>query len=188
MGLVSPTFRREVFAVLLVLALGAVVGLGTAGVSSARPAQQRWTAVVPDGSYGVDRPARGEYIVFKVRNRKVRDLELQIQITCQASDTPYSEQRFFSAGAVAPQGRTIPANGKLILNWQERGNGRLGQVHVELKFFGPHDLANIGVIVPEEPGPEAEPEEAKESCDGVGALPFRRGFELRNLPLPPPGL
>ncbi len=93
----SPSFRREVFAVLLVLALGAVVGLGTAGVSSARPAQPRWTAVVPDGRYGVDRPARGEYVVFKVRNRKVRDLELQIQITCQASDTPYSEQRFFTA-------------------------------------------------------------------------------------------
>lgn len=185
MRLAPSSFKREAFAILLVLALGLVVCLGVAGASSARPAERSWTAVVPDGSYGVDRPARGEYIVFKVRNRKVRDLNLQIQITCQASDAPFSEQRFFTAGAVAPQGRTIPANGKLILNWQERGNGRLGQVHVELKFVGPHDIANIGVIVPEEPGPEAVPDEAKESCDGVGALPFRRGFELRNLPLPP---
>jgi hypothetical protein len=185
MHLVPASFKREAFAVVLVLLLGGAVCLAAAADSSARPTTPRWTTVVPDGSYGVDRPARGEYIVFTVRNRKVRDLNLQIQVTCQASDTPYSEQRFFTAGAVAPQGRTVPANGKLILNWQERGNGRLGQVHVELRFFGPHDLANIGVIVPEEPGPEAEPEEAKESCDGVGALPFRRGFELRNLPPAP---
>jgi hypothetical protein len=182
MRLAPASFKREALAVVLVLVLGAVVCLGAAGVSSARPTQRSWTAVVPDGSYGVDRPARGEYVVFTVRNRKVRDLNLQIQVTCQASDTPYSEQRFFTAGAVAPQGRTIPANGKLIMNWQERGNGRLGRVHVELKFVGPYDLANIAVIVPEEQGPEAEPEEAKESCDGVGSLPFRRGFELRNLP------
>jgi len=188
MRLSAASLKREVFAIVLVLLLGAAVCLAAAADSSARPANPRWVTVVPDGSYGVDRPARGEYIVFTVRNRKVRDLNLQIQVTCQASDTPYSEQRFFTAGAVAPQGRTIPANGKLILNWQERGNGRLGQVHVELRFFGPHDLANIGVIVPEERTPETGPDDALESCDGVGALPFRRGFELRNLPLPPPGL
>jgi hypothetical protein len=183
MRLVPASFKREAFAVVLVLVLGAVVALGAASVSSARPAHPSWRAVVPDGSYGVDRPSRGEYVVFTVRGRKVHDLNLQIQITCQASDSPHSEQRFFTAGAEAPQGRTIPASGKLIMNWQERGNGRLGRVHVELKFVGPHDVANIAVIVPEEEGPEAEPEEAKESCDGVGALPFRRGFELH---APPP--
>jgi hypothetical protein len=185
MRLVPASFKREAFAVALVLVLGAVVCLGAAGVSSARPAQRTYTTVVPDGSYGVDRPARGEYIVFTVRNRKVRDLNLQIQVTCQASDSPIAEQRFFTAGAVAPQGRAIPAGGKLILNWQERGNGRLGQVHVELKFFGPHDIANVGVIVPEERTPETGPDDALESCDGVGALPFRRGFELRTLPPAP---
>lgn len=167
---------------LIALLVGLIAAVALVPGASARPT---YTAVVPDGSYGIDRPARGEYIVFTVRNRKVRDVNLQIQVTCQASDTPYSEQRFFTAGAVAPQGRTIPPNGKLIMNWQERGNGRLGRVHVELRFFGPHDLANIAVIVPEEQGPEAEPDEAKESCDGVGALPFNRGFELRNLPAPP---
>jgi hypothetical protein len=185
MRLVPASFKREAFAVALVLALSALVCLGAAGTSAARPAHPSWRAVVPDGSYGVDRPSRGEYVVFTIRNRKVYDLNLQIQVTCQASDSPTSEQRFFTAGAVAPQGRTVPRGGKLILNWQERGNGRLGRVHVELKFVGPHDLANIGVIVPEEEGPEAEPEEAKESCDGVGALPFRRGIELHAPPAPP---
>jgi hypothetical protein len=184
MPLVPASYKRELFAVVLVLLAGLGVSLlAASGDADARPAQVG--AVVPNGSYGVDRPARGEYVYFTVRNRKVRNLELQIQITCQASDASYSEQRFFTAGAVAPQGRTIPANGKLILNWQERGNGRLGRVHVELKFVGPRDLANIGVIVPEEPGPPAEAEEAKEMCDGVGSLPFRRGFELRNLPAAP---
>ena len=32
--------------------------------------------------------ARGEYVVFTVRNRRVRDLNFKIQITCQASDSP----------------------------------------------------------------------------------------------------
>lgn len=185
MHLTPASFKREAVAISLVIVMAVAVCLAAAGISSARPAHPRWVAVVPDGTYGVDRPARGEYVVFKVRDRKVRDLELQIQVTCQASDTPYSEQRFFTAGAEAPEGRTIPASGKLILNWQERGNGRLGRVHVELKFVGPHDLANIAVIVPEEPGPEAEPEEAKESCDGVGSLPFRRGHDLHPPSLTP---
>jgi len=156
--------------------IGAVAFAPGAG---ARPT----TAVIPNGSYGAINAAQGEYVVFTVRNRRVRDLEFQIQITCQASDAPNSEQRFFTGGAVAPQGRVIPANGKLILNWQERGNGRLGNVNAELKF-GVRDVANFAVIVPEEPGPEAVPDEAKESCDGVGSLRFHRGFELP--PMPPP--
>jgi hypothetical protein len=180
MRLVPASFKREAFAVGLVLLLGLLACLGAAGTSSARPAPHRTTAVVPNGTYGVLGP-RGEYVVFTVRNRKVRDLNFNIQITCQASDSPTSEQRFFSAGADAPQGRTIPANGKLILNWQERGNGRLGQIHVELKF-GVRDVANFAVIVPEEPGPEPVPDEALESCDGVSAQRFHRGFELT----PPP--
>ncbi|HEV7770147.1 MAG TPA: hypothetical protein VGO66_05745 [Solirubrobacterales bacterium] len=44
-------------------------------------------------------------------NRRVRNLSFNIQITCQASDSPSSEQRFFSGGAEAPQGRKIPDNG-----------------------------------------------------------------------------
>jgi len=181
MSLSSPSLKREAFAIVSVLVLSAVVCLGIAGSSPARPAPQA-TAVVPNGAYGVLGP-RGEYVVFTVRNRKVRDFNFNIQITCQASDAPNSEQRFFSAGAEAPQGRTIPANGKLILNWQERGNGRLGQINVELKF-GVRDVANFGVIVPEERTPETGPEDALESCDGVSSLRFKRGFELT----PPPPL
>lgn len=189
MKLVPASFRRELFAVGLVLVLGAGVCLGVASSPStdpahaaARPSQS--TSVIPNGSYGVYKPARGEYVYFTVRNRRVRNLEFNIQVTCQASDSPNAEQRFFSAGARAPQGRLVPANGKLQLQWQERGNGRLGNIGVELKF-GARDIANIGVVVPEEQGPEAAPEEAKESCDGVGALRFRRGFELPPMaPLP----
>ena len=175
-----PSFKREAFAVLVVLALGIVACLLAAGSSSARPAERAATAVIPNGTYGV-LGARGEYVVFKVRNRKVRDLNFNMQITCQAPDSP-SEQRFFGAGASAPQGRTIPANGKLILNWQEDGGGRWGQVHVELKF-GVRDVANFAVIVPEDRS-GAGPEDARESCDGVGSLRFNRGFELAPPPLP----
>jgi hypothetical protein len=181
MRLVPASIKREAFAVGLVLLLGLLASLGAAGTSSARPAPHRGaTAVIPNGTYGVLGP-RGEYVVFTVRDRRVRDLNFNVQITCQASDSPISEQRFFSAGADAPRGRTIPASGKLILNWQERGNGRLGRVHVELKF-GVRDVANFAVIVPEEPGPEPVAGEALESCDGVSALRFHRGFELTPLP------
>jgi hypothetical protein len=170
----SSISLRAIAATALLVALVATTALAPS--AGARPA----TAVVPNGTYGVQGP-RGEYVVFVVRDRKVRDLNFNIQVTCQASDSPISEQRFFTAGADAPQGRRIPDNGKLILNWRERGNGRLGQVHVELKF-GVRDVANFAVIVPEEPGPESVPGEALESCDGVSALRFKRGFELTPLP------
>jgi hypothetical protein len=170
-----PSPRRALAVTALLVALVATVALApSAG------ARGTTTAVVPNGTYGVLGP-RGEYVVFVVRDRKVNDLNFNIQITCQASDSPTSEQRFFSAGAEAPQGRRIPANGKLILNWRERGNGRLGQVHVELKF-GVRDIANFAVIVPEEPSPEPVAGEALESCDGVSAQRFHRGFELPPLP------
>jgi hypothetical protein len=167
--------RRALPLTALLVALVAVVALAPG--ASARPAP---TSVVPNGTYGVNGP-RGEYVVFTVRNRKVRNLNFNIQITCQAPDSP-SEQRFFSGGANAPQDRTIPANGKLILNWQEDGGGRYGQVHVELKF-GVRDVANFAVIVPEDRS-GAGPEDARESCDGVSALRFQRGFELAPPPLP----
>ena len=159
---------------LLVVLIAAVALVPGAG---ARPAA---TAVIPNGTYGALSP-RGEYVVFEVRNRKVRNLNFNIQITCQAPDSP-SEQRFFSAGPGAPEGRTIPANGTLILNWQEDGGGRYGQVHLELKF-GVRDIANFAVIVPEDRS-GAGPEDARESCDGVSAQRFHRGFELSPSALP----
>lgn len=179
----SSSKNREFLAIAFVLVLAALGCLAASG-AAARPAPHRSTAVVPNGSYGVNRAARGEYVVFTVRNRRVRNLEFQIQITCRASDSPNDEQRFFSAGARAPRGRQIPANGKLRLSWEERGGGRLGEIDVTLKF-GARDTADIGVIVPEEEGPEAAPEEAKEHCDGGSILNFRRGYELPPMPLIP---
>jgi hypothetical protein len=178
----APAINFRGVALALAAAALLVVAMLPAG-APARPTNP--TAVIPDGSYGVNKPARGEYVYFTVRNRRVRDLEFQIQVICQASDSPTAEPRFFTGGARAPQGRRIPANGKLLLNWEERGNGRLGRIGAELKF-GTRDIANFAVIVPEEPGPEAEPEESKESCDGVGSLRFRRGFELPPMPTPLP--
>ncbi|MFN8163455.1 MAG: hypothetical protein U0R26_06425 [Solirubrobacterales bacterium] len=171
----SPNTKRALATLSLLAAVIALVVLP--GSAAARPP----TVVVPNDTYGVNKAARGEYVVFTVRNRRVRKLNFQIQITCQASDSPTSEQRFFTAGAEAPQGHVIPNNGKLILNWQERGGGRLGQISVELKF-GVRDVANFGVIVPEERTPGTGPEDALESCDGVSALRFHRGFELPPMP------
>jgi hypothetical protein len=167
--------RRALPVTALLVVLIAVVALVPG--AGARPAA---TAVVPDGTYGALGP-RGEYVVFEVRNRKVRNLNFNMQITCQAPDSP-SEQRFFSGGPGAPQGRTIPANGKLILNWQEDGGGRYGQVHVEFKF-GVRDVFNAAVIVPEDRS-GAGPEDARESCDGVSSQRFHRGFELTPAALP----
>lgn len=175
MNLSVPSFKREAFAIVAVLLAGIVISLLATGASSAQPLRRPATAVVPNGSYGVLGP-RGEYVVFTVRNRKVRDLNFNLQITCQASDQPTSEQRYFGAGAEAPQGRTIPANGKLVLNWSERAEGRYGQVSAEIKF-GVRDVFNASVIVPEDRA-GLGPEDAAESCDGVTSLRFHRGFEL----------
>lgn len=175
MRLAHAPHRRELFAALVIAAVGLAVAFIAAGGADARPSQP--TAVVPNGTYGAARPARGEYVVFKVRNRRVYDLEFQFQITCETSDMPgETEQRFFTSGD-APNGRAVPANGKYSQDWRERGNGRLGNVSAELKF-GVRDVANFSVIVPEDPS--TAPGEAAESCNGVGSLRFHRGYE------PPP--
>jgi hypothetical protein len=183
MRLVPASFKREAFAVALVLALGALVCLGAAGVSSARPTHRSATAVVPDGTYGVNKAATGEYVVFEVHNRRIRNLAFQIRILCQASDSPIAEPRFFSSAA-APQPRLIPQNGRFHLEWQERGDGRLGNIGVTIRF-GTRDIADLSVIVPE--SAEGEPGEAKESCDGGSELHFRRGYEVPPLPTTPSG-
>jgi hypothetical protein len=178
MRLVQPSRKRQLLSVLAVL----VLGLGASLLAADRDADARpATAVVPDGTYGGLDRGSGEYVVFKVRNRKVRDLAFNAKILCQASDATTPESRFFSA-THAPQGRTIPPNGVLHLEWQERGDGRQGNIGVTLRF-GTRDFADLAVIVPEEPG-QYEENEAKESCDGGGIVHFRRGFELPAMPTP----
>ena len=75
MRLGPASYKREVFAIVLVAIVGLAVSFIAAGGADAEPRRpQQATAVVPDGTYGVNKAARGEYIVFKVRNRRVRDL------------------------------------------------------------------------------------------------------------------
>ena len=181
MRLVQPSRKREILSVLAVLVLGLCASLlADHHDAEARPARNA-VAVVPDGTYGGLDRASGEYVLFKVRNRRVRNLAFNTKILCQASDSPTSEPRFFSA-AHAPQGQLIPRNGRLHLEWQEQGDGRHGNIGVTL-HFGTRDFADLSVIVPEEPG-EVEEDEAKESCDGGGIVKFRRGFEVPALPTP----
>jgi hypothetical protein len=175
MRLVHPSRKRQLSSVLAVLVLGLCASLVAAGHDAdARPARNAG-AVVPDGTYGGLDRGSGEYVVFKVRNRRVRDLAFNTKILCQASDSTTAEPRFFSA-AHAPQGKAIPPNGVLHLEWQERGDGRQGNIGVTLRF-GTRDFADLAVVVPEEPG-QYEENEAKESCDGGGIVHFRRGFEV----------
>jgi hypothetical protein len=179
MRLVHASYKREIFAVLVVAAVGLAVSFIAAGSADARPAHNT-TAVIPDGTYGAARLARGEYVVFEVRNRRIRNLEFQIQITCETSDMPgITEQRFFTSGR-SWQNVPISPAGKARMNWHERGNGRLGYLNAEFKF-GVRDVANFSVIVPEDPS--VLPGEGAESCNGVGSLRFHRGYELP--PLPP---
>lgn len=177
MRLVPASYKRELFAVLVVAAVGLAVSFIAAGGADARP---RTTVVVPNGTYGAAKLARGEYVVFKVRNRRVYDVRFQFQITCETSDMPgVTEQRFFTA-SMTPEGHIIPANGRIFIQWRERGNGRLGNVTVELKFAT--DVANFSVIVPEDPS--VAPGEGAESCNGVSSLRFRRGYEVPPIPAP----
>jgi hypothetical protein len=174
MRLVQPSRKRDLLSVLAVLVLGFGASLLASGHDAeARPAPSG--AVVQDGIYGGLDKAGGEYVLFKVRNRRVSKLAFSTKILCQASDSSTPEPRFFSA-AHAPQGKLIPRNGKLHLEWQERGEGRQGNIGVTL-HFGTRDFADLSVIVPEEPG-QYEENEAKESCSGGGIVKFRRGFEV----------
>jgi hypothetical protein len=181
MRLVFPSHRRGLLAAATAALLALALLFAFDSDAGARPGQT--TAVVPNGTYGVNVPARGEYVVFTVRNRRISNLAFQIQILCQASDSPTAEPRFFSSAA-APQPRTIPANGRFHLEWQERGEGRLGNIGVTIRF-GTRDTADLSVIVPE--SQEGEPGEAKESCDGGSLLHFRRGYETPPLPTTPGG-
>jgi hypothetical protein len=183
MRLVHPSRKRELLSVLAVLVLGLCASLLAVGHDAdARPARPAQVGtVVPDGTYGGLDRGSGEYVVFKVRNRRVFKLAFNTKILCQASDSSNNEPRFFSA-AHAPQGRTIPRNGRLHLEWQEQGDGRNGNIGVTL-HFGTRDFADLAVIVPEEPG-QVEVGEAKESCDGGGIVNFRRGFEVPAMPMP----
>src|SRR5262245_49010112 len=137
MRLAHASYKREFFAILFVAAVGLAVSFiaadsadaRTAGSGAeARPAST--TVVIPDGTYGAARLARGEYVVFEVHNRRVRNLEFQIQITCETSDMPGTEQRFFTSGR-SPENAPIRRNGIFTLDWRERGNGRLGNVSAE---------------------------------------------------------
>lgn len=177
MRLVQPSRKRETLSVLAVLLLGLGVSLLAVGHDAdARPTQPAQVGtVVPDGTYGGLDRASGEYVLFKVRNRRVRGLAFNTKILCQASDAITPETRFFSA-AHAPQGKLIPRNSRLHLEWQEQGDGRNGNIGVTL-HFGTRDFADLSVIVPEEPG-QVEVGETKESCDGGGIVNFRRGFEV----------
>jgi hypothetical protein len=175
MRLVHPSRKRETLSVLAVVLLGLGVSLLAVNHDAdARPAPSTG-AVVPDGTYGGLDRGSGEYVLFKVRNRRVRNLAFNTKILCQASDATTPEPRFFSA-AHAPQGKLIPRNGVLHLEWQEQGDGRNGNIGVTL-HFGTRDFADLSVIVPEEPG-QYEVGETKESCDGGGIVNFRRGFEV----------
>lgn len=167
----------------LLVALLAVVSAFAllAPAASAKPKVKR--AVVPNGTYGVLAKG-GELIVFTVKDRRVRRLNFSSQITCQASDATFSEQRLFSAGPQMPKNQLVPRNGVLKLDWQEDGGGRFGNISVQLKF-GVRDIANISIIVPEDRF-AAGPDDALESCDGGTTLHFRRGFELAPPPMPVP--
>ncbi len=168
----SPRRGLIVAATLALLALACIAASGS--TAEARPGPT--TAVVPNGFYGVNKPATGEYLVFRVRNRKISDLAFQIRIACKASDSLVEEPRFFSSSAM-PQPRLIPQNGRFHLEWEERGEGRVGRIGLTITF-GTRDIADITVLAPEAiQDPPVEVGEARESCDGSGILHFRRGYE-----------
>src|SRR5262245_15520192 len=95
----------------LMLALFAVV-CACALLAPAAGSRPRTTVPVPNGTYGVLTP-QNEYIVFKVKDRKVKDIAFAARIFCRASDATEDEVRLFSAGPRAPEGRRIPRNGIL---------------------------------------------------------------------------
>ena len=149
MRLVHSSRKRELLSVLAVLVLGLCASLLAAGHDAdARP--RRAGTVVPDGTYGGLDRGSGEYVSSKSATAASATSPSTPRSSARRATRRATEPRFFSA-AHAPQGKLIPRNGNLHLEWQERGDGRRGNIGVTLRF-GTRDFADLSVIVPEEPG------------------------------------
>jgi hypothetical protein len=131
-------------------------------------------SIVRDGFYaGVDSRS-GALAFFHVKHHRVYHLRFSLELTCHNSDTHQDYARNFSAGSRMPQGRPIPANGTLTVNWLQEDGGRHGHINGELTFHS-HWLASFSVTSGG----------GFEDCTGFSAVLVRRASRTPPVPHDP---
>jgi len=134
------------------------------------------TWIVRDGFYaGIEQSSGGvEFAYFHVKNRRIYHLRFALNLNCHNTNTGDDYPRTFDAGPHMPQGRLIPANGDLWIDWSERGGGREGRITGELSFRH-HLLASFSVTA----------DGGCEDCEGFSAVLLQRSPRTPPLPRNP---
>jgi hypothetical protein len=71
-------------------------------------------------------------VCFYVSHGRICHLRFGTDLDCTSSGVASNPN--FNAGPAMPQGRAIPANGIVSIDWTESGAGRVGHINAELAF------------------------------------------------------
>ena len=148
--------RKKLLVLAATLATIAVVPLG----AHAR-GPTHW--IVRDGFYAGMDAGSGELAFFHVRHHRVYHLRFSLNLTCHDDTTGQDNSYNFSAGDEMPQGRLIPADGVLTINWTETDSARDGHINAELRFHR-RPVASFYVTSAS----------SVESCNGLSAVYVHR--------------
>lgn len=140
----------------------------------AADARNHTATTVRDGFYAGITPGSHDLVFLHVKHRRVCHLRFNLTLACHDSSTGADYGAAFSAGSAMPQGKKIPANGRLQINWTQNNGARDGRISSEIDFHrSRHLLASFSVIS----------SGAIENCDSFAAIAMSRS--PKTPPIPP---
>jgi hypothetical protein len=137
-------------------------------------ASRHYVSIVRDGFYAGTDSGSGALAFFHVKHHRVYHLRFSLELSCHNSNTGQDYPRNFSAGSRMPQGRLIPANGTLSINWLQEDGGRRGHINSELTFHR-NWLASFSVLSGG----------GYEDCTGFSAVRLQRAHKTPPVPHDP---
>jgi hypothetical protein len=156
------------------LALTATATVAFIGaVATPASARARATYIVRDGFYG-GLGEQGTSVLFWISHHRVYHLRFNLIFPCHDIASGENYDRYFGAGTLMPQGRPIPRNGQLVLEWVQTDAGREGHITMTLSFRH-SGAAQFSVDAP-------HVGEGLEDC--TGATTFSLTRSPRAIPLP----
>jgi hypothetical protein len=126
-------------------------------------ARTHFVSIVRDGFYAGMDTGSGALAFFHVKHHRIYHLRFSLDLTCHNSSNGQDYPRNFSAGSSMPQGRLIPANGTLAIDWTQEDGGRRGHIGGDLTFHR-HLLASFSV----------QSNGGNEDCTGFSAILVQR--------------
>jgi len=114
------------------------------------------------------------YAMFWIKHRRVYHLRFSAMLQCYDIASHEEYPREFDAGKNMPQGREIPRNGRLVVDFVETEAGREGHIRatISLRHAG---LAEFSIDAP-------HVGEGLEDCTGFQAIRIKRS--PHNIPIP----